>query len=190
MLDENVVYEDVSREQVKAENAAERVSRRIWQRLHERGVTGRALAQRLNHGDGWSTGIKQGKWALGLDELDEAATFLQLTPSELVRNDSNELVELRPTEQRLLRAVRQLPPVLRDHLVTHAEFLAGVSPPELEFLLAYRQLTPEEQRRIQHGVDVLRATQSAAPRIEAREHLPETADQATSATRAVRSRRG
>ena len=157
------------REQVKAGNAAARVSRRIAARLHEIGLTARAFAHELNHVDGWISGIKNGKWALGLDELDEAARVLRLTPSELVRNDESELWELRPTEGRLLRAVRQLPPVLRDHLVAHAEFLMGVAPPELDFLIDYRKLTNEEQQRIRHWVDVLRATQGVVPRTEARE---------------------
>ena len=40
-----------------------------------------------------------------------------------MRRDEDELWELRPTEMRLVRAVRALPPVLRDHLVTLAEYL-------------------------------------------------------------------
>lgn len=171
----SVVYRDVVRDNVNvAVNAAARVSRRITERLKERGLTGRALAQRLSHGDGWISGIKLGKWALGLDELDEAAEFLGLTPSDLVRKDGG-LWELQPTEQRLVRALRALPPILRDHLVTLAEYLMGVAPDELEMLIAYRQLSPDERRRIQHGVDVLRATQSVSPRTEAHAHPPETA---------------
>ena len=89
-----------------------------------------------------------------------------------MRKDDGELCELRPTEMRLVRAVRGLPPALRDHLVTLAEYLIGVVPDEIEFLNAYRLLTPEEQVRVRHGVEVLLVTQTAVPKRGSVENRP------------------
>ena len=171
--------------------AHERVRARLRHLLANDGVTGRAFAKRVGHSEQWVSNLLNGRVALALDDLDAAATALGRTPSELVRKDEDELWELRPTEMRLVRATRQLPPVLRDHLVVLAEYLAGVVPDEIEFLNAYRLLTPEEQTRVRYGVDVLLATQSVAPSRGSTESQPGTGDQVRSGARAVpRLRRG
>jgi transcriptional regulator with XRE-family HTH domain len=150
------------------------VRHRIRAFLHEKGLTGRAFGKRLGRGDQWVSNLLAGRFALSLDELDEAARALQVTPSELVHREEDGLWELRPTEMRLIRGLRAVPPVIRDHLVTMVEYLMGVAPEEIDLLRAYRQLTPEEQQRVQHGVDVLRLTQSVAPRTGDSGSRPET----------------
>lgn len=170
-------------------NARERVRVRLRNFLLDKGISGRAFGKRLGHGDQWVSNLLNGKFSLGLDDLDAAAKIVERTPSDLVRKDEDELWELRPTEMRLVRAVRELPPALRDHLVTLAEYLVGVVPDEIEFLNAYRLLTPEEQVRVRHGVEVLLVTQTAAPKRGNTESRPGTDDQERRRVRAVPRRK-
>lgn len=166
-------------------NARERVRARLRQALADKGLSGRAFGKRLGHGDQWVSNLLNGKFALSLDELDATASIVGRTPSDLVRREEDELWELRPTEMRLVRAVRGLPPALRDHLVTLAEYLIGVVPDEIDFLNAYRLLTPEEQLRVRHGVDVLLATQNVVPKRENTESRSETGGRSGRGVRAV-----
>lgn len=165
--------------------AHERVRARLRQFLADDGVTGRAFAKRVGHSEQWVSNLLNGRVALALDDLDAAAAAVRRTPSELVRKDEGDLWELRPTEMRLVRAVRELPPALRDHLVTLAEYLVGVVPDEIDFLNAYRQLTPDEQTRVRHGVEVLLATQTFAPKRGSTESHQAGGDQSRRGARAV-----
>lgn len=158
--------------------AHERVRARLRQFLANDGLTGRAFAKRVGHSEQWVSNLLNGRVALALDDLDAVAVATKRTPSELVRKDEDELWELRPTEMRLVRAARELPPALRDHLIVLAEYLVGVAPDEIGFLNSFRLLTPEEQMRVRHGVEVLLATQNAVPRRESRESPEATGDPA------------
>ena len=66
-------------------NARERVRLRIKRLLEERGKTQRLFARALEHGDQWASNFLRGEFALSLDQLDTAAAFLGVPPSELVR---------------------------------------------------------------------------------------------------------
>lgn len=144
-------------------NARERVRRRLKALLSEHGVTGRAFGKRLGHGDQWVSNLLNGRFALSLEDLDEAAHLARTTPSELVRHDSDEIAVLSPTEARVVRALRVVPPAIRDHVVTLLDYLRGVAPEEIELLRRFRQLTAEEQQTIVHGLDVLWLTRLDAP---------------------------
>lgn len=121
-----------------------RVADRIRTRLEELGMTGRAFAQALGHGDAWISNLLSYKFALSMNEIDKAADVLKLPPGELVRL-TEESWDLTPTEMRVVRALRMLAPVVRDHLRVLAELLVGATPAEVDHLLAWRLLEPEDQ---------------------------------------------
>lgn len=134
-------------------NAARRVSARIKQRLEELGTTNRAFGQSLGRNDAWVSSLLSNKFDLLLRELDRVASVLRLPAGELVRF-SDEAWDLTPTEMRVVRSLRMLPPVVRDHIMLLADYLVGATPPEIEFLQRVRRLEDEDRRRIVHWVDV------------------------------------
>ena len=135
-------------------DAATRVRQRIARLLDDRGHTQRALAKALGHGDQWASNLLSGRSQLTWDDLDKVARFLNVPPSEIVRM-SEDAWELSPTEMRTVRALRMLPPAVRDHLVTLADFLIGATPPEVDLLVQIRALDAEEQAQLQHWLDVV-----------------------------------
>lgn len=141
--------------------AAARAAERMKIRMEELRMTGRELATRLGHKDSWISALLAKKFALSLEELDAAAFALRTSPGELVR-EAKEGWDLAPTEQRLVRAVRQLPAVLREHLAMFADYLVGVTPPEVELLHDIRQLNAQEFERLLSFVRVVRLTQGTA----------------------------
>jgi transcriptional regulator with XRE-family HTH domain len=136
-------------------NAKQRVARRITARLDELGWTQQYFADQLGHKGNWVSALKQGKFALSLEELDTVAHLLKLTPGDLTRADDDPVLDLRPSERRLLHAVRELPPPIRDHMILLSEYLIGVAPDEIGMLQQFRRLTPEEQARIGHWIDAM-----------------------------------
>lgn len=126
-------------------DARTRVRQRIKRLLEDRGQTNRALGKWLGHQDQWVSNLLAGRFALSLDELDRVALFFRVPPSEIVRM-SDEPWELAPTEMRVVRALRMLPPAVRDHLVTLADYLIGATPEEVELLKSVRQLSDEDVR--------------------------------------------
>ena len=169
--------------QMVTPDAATRVRQRIARLLDERGVTQRAFAKAIGHGDQWASNLLSGRSQLTWDDLDKVAKFLNVPPSEIVRV-SEDPWELTPTEMRVVRALRMLPPLVRDHLVTLADYLIGATPDEVELLKRVRQLTPAELRRIEHWIDVTLLAQGSAPALATHADL-----QATSAARAASARR-
>ncbi len=164
-------------------DAATRVRQRIARLLDDRGHTQRALAKALGHGDQWASNLLSGRQQLAWDDLDKVAKFLNVPPGELVRV-SDEPWELTPTEMRVVRALRMLPPAVRDHLVTLADYLIGATPDEVHLLKRVRQLTPGELRRIEHWIDVTLLAQGTEPTVATHADL-----QATSALRAASARK-
>lgn len=164
-------------------DAATRLRQRIVRLLDDRGQTQRALARALGHGDQWASNLLSGRQQLAWDDLDKVAKFLNVPPGELVRV-SDEPWELTPTEMRVVRALRMLPPAIRDHLVTLADYLIGATPDEVELLKRVRQLTPAELHRIEHWIDVTLLAQGSAPELATHADL-----QVTSAMRAASARR-
>lgn len=145
-------------------NARDRVRARLRSLLAAKGMTGRAFGQRLGHGDQWVSNLLSGKFALALEDLDDAARIVGVSPSELVRSMHDESWVVTPSEMRTLRALRALPLVIRDHLMILAEYLMGVTPDEIDLLKQYRQLTDEERERWLHGIELLLLTQRGGPR--------------------------
>ena len=135
-------------------DARTRVRHRIKQLLEQRGQTGRAFAKWLGHGDQWVSNLLAGRFALSLDELDRAAAFLNVPPSDLIRVSDDEGHELSPSERRVVSAMRMLPAPVRDHLMLLADYLVGVTPAEVELLAQLRKLTPAELRQVTHWTDV------------------------------------
>jgi transcriptional regulator with XRE-family HTH domain len=144
-------------------NARERTRQRLKARLEESGLTNRAFGERLGHGDQWVWGLLKGRFALSLDELDAAAKALKWSPCDLVKPEDDEAQYLRPTESRVIRALRKLPTAIQDHLVVLLEYLIGAAPEEIALLQRVRRLAPDERRRIEHFVDVTLSAQGSAP---------------------------
>lgn len=122
-------------------NASTRVRETIRRRMDELGLTARSIAHRFtpHRSDGWISNVLKGRQGLSLDDLDTVADALDLPPSALVKEAGSALEELRPTEARMVRAIRELPPALRDYLVVLAEYLIGALPSDMP-------QTAEEQR--------------------------------------------
>lgn len=137
-----------------APDARTRIRNRIKALLEQRGQTNRAFAKWLGHGDQWASNLLAGRFALSLDELDRAAAFLNVPPSDLVRLSDADGVELSPSERRVVEAMRTLPVPVRDHLMLLADYLVGVTPSEVELLALLRKLTGTELRRVMHWADV------------------------------------
>lgn len=143
---------------VSKPDARTRIRQRIRRLLEDRGKTNRALAQWLGHGDQWVSNLLAGRFPLSLDELDRVAKFLNVPPSEIVR-ESDDPWELTPTEMRAIRALRMLPPHIRDHEVEHLDYLIGATPEESQHLVTYRELTQRNQAILERWADALRKQQ-------------------------------
>ena len=134
-------------------NARERVRLRIKRLLEERGKTQRMFAKALEHGDQWASNFLRGEFALSLDQLDAAAAFLGVPPSELVRQ-GEDAWELSPSEMRVVRALRMLPPPVREHMVTLTDYLVGTTPDEVELLRRIRNLGIENLHVVEQWIDL------------------------------------
>lgn len=134
-------------------DARTRLAQRIRRLLEDRGLTNRALATHLGHKDAWASHLLAGRFALSLDEIDAVAAFLGVPASDLVRH-SYDPWELDAQEMRVVRAVRMLPPIVREHLVTLADYLVGATPEEVELLHGIRTLQPADQRVLEQWIRV------------------------------------
>lgn len=149
-------------------DARTRIRQRIRRLLEDRGKTNREFAKYLGHGDQWASNLLAGRFGLSLDELDRVAAFLRVPPGEIVRV-SEEPWELSPSEMRVVRALRMLPPPVREQLVLMADYLVGVTPDEVEVLKKLRALDEAELAKVDHFLDVtlLRLDRERAPRATA-----------------------
>lgn len=152
---------------------ATRVRQRIARLLEDRGFTQRQMAKSLGHGDQWASNLLSGRSQLTWDDFDKVAKFLRVPPSELVRL-SEDAWELTPTEMRVVRALRMLPVIVRDHLVTLADYLVGATPDEVELLAQVRALTEEEMQGLQHYLDTMRRASGVPHRTTTPEGHPLT----------------
>ena len=139
-----------------------RIRQRIKLLLHERNVTQRAFAKHLGHGDQWASNLLRGEFTLAMDQLDAAAEILGVQPGDIVRVAS-EALDLSVDEMRAVRALRLMPPVIRDHVIVLADYLVGQSPDEAELLYRIRSLTDEERSYLRHWVDAVRRGRPSAP---------------------------
>ena len=144
-------------------DARTRVRQRIKRLLDDRGFTQGAFARALGHRDQWASNFFKGAFSLSLDQLDDAATFLGVTPGEIVRV-SDEPWELTPTEMRMIRALRMLPAPVREMVVTQTDYMVGVVPEEAELIVKIRNLTDEEYDGMWHYVGSMEASRDAAHR--------------------------
>lgn len=164
-------------------NARERVRLALKQRLADRGITNRAFGKGFsaNHGKGhvdtWVSGLLKGTFGLSLDELDEAAKLVECSPAELVKSPLEYAEYLTPSEYRFLLNLRELPPAIRDHVMMLTEYLIGVAPEEINYLLEYRKLNDDEQRKIQHWTHAVRMSREPVPGRADPVDLPETTRQ-------------
>lgn len=158
-----------------ATDARTRVRQRIKRLLEDRGQTQRAFAKWLGHGDQWASGLFRGDFALSLEDLDRVALFFRVPPSEIVRV-SEDPWELSPTEMRVVRALRMLPPAVRDHLVTLADYLIGATPEEVELLKKVRMISDEDVRVLENWLTLrIHLRDSALATLDHRAPDPPTA---------------
>src|SRR3990167_4299022 len=136
-------------------DALTRVRQRIRRLLEDSSSTQRELARWLGHGDQWASNLLAGRQSLSLGDLDRVAAFFGVPPGEIVRV-ADEPWELSPTEMRLVRASRMLPPTVRDHLVTLADYLIGVVPDEIERLTMMREMDPDDLRVVDQWIEMKR----------------------------------
>lgn len=140
-------------------DARTRIRQRIRRLLEDRGKTNRSLGQWLGHGDQWVSNLLAGRFSLSLDELDRVALFFAVPPGEIVRI-SEEPWELSPTEMRVVRALRMLPPPVRDDYARYADYLIGTVPDEMEDLVILRELTEENRATVRRWAEMLRTAQA------------------------------
>lgn len=130
-----------------------RIRQRIKRLLEDRGKTQREFARWLGHGDQWASNLLRGEFTLSLDELDRVGQFFNVPPSEIVRV-SEDPWELSPTEMRVVRALRMLPPPVRDHMATLADYLIGTTPDEVELLRRIRNLGADQLHVVEQWIDL------------------------------------
>lgn len=142
-------------------NARERVRVALKARLDHLQMTNRAFGKAFSanagkgHVDTWVSALLKGQFALSLDELDEAASILKTTATELVKSPQQLSDYLTPTEHRILSAIRVLPPVISDHFLMLAEYLVGLAPDEIDHVLEFRKLTLDEKTKVRHWTHAL-----------------------------------
>lgn len=111
----------VVREVTPSERARERLrsalDRDIW--------TQREFARKIGKSQPWLVKILSGENALRLDDLDAVAAVLQMPAAELIRDNENALLELRPSEVRAIRALRRLPTSLLNPVLLILDAIAG-----------------------------------------------------------------
>ena len=170
-------------------DAKTRLRQRIARLLEDRGKTQRALAVHLGHGDQWASNLMSGRHALAWTDLDRVAQFLRVPPSELVRL-SDDPWELTPTEMRVVRAMRMLPPPVRDHFATMIDYTVGSTPDEIQLLTRLRELTPENLDVVEHWIDLKRFEQAHGQTGEGRAEPPETIPSPDGRSRRIRGAKG
>lgn len=140
-------------------DAMSRVRRRIRERLDELGMTGRELVQAMNppKSDAWISGILAGSQGLQLENLDEVAAILRLSPTELTRHDDADLRELTPSEMRLLRHYQNWPSEIQQRWLRMLDYFAASAPdPDGAKLLdRWRDLPLRDRRALHEFLDTL-----------------------------------
>lgn len=109
-------------------DAMQRLRRRLAVLLDDRTPGGRlrqkTLARYLNKSEAWLSNILAGRKGLRLVDLDQLAEFFALPPAELIRRESDNLVEVTPTELALLRKFRRMDEAMRNAILK----IAGLEP--------------------------------------------------------------
>lgn len=123
---------------LKGVTPADRARERLRALLDRHIWTQREFAERVGKSQPWLQKILDGENHLRLEDLDTVATALNVPTAELIRGDQDELVELTPSELRLLRAFRDLTNVIQGASLQLLEAAAHNSKLATEKLL--RQL--------------------------------------------------
>lgn len=142
----------------------ERMRVRIRARLDELGMTARELAQKARPGesdlalDSWISGILTGVQALSWKHFDAVCAALNMSPTELVREDDSVLRELTPTEMALLRHYQQWPAQIQDRWLRLLDYFSASLPdPEgARFLDEVRELNQVDRRLLRQYLAQLR----------------------------------
>lgn len=169
-------------------DARTRVRQRIKRLLEDRGKTNRQFGHAIGHKDSWVSHFLAGRFALSLDELDKVAAFFNVPPGDIVRT-SAEPWELTPTEMRVVRALRMLPPSVRDHFATLIDYTIGTVPDEIEFLMHLRSLNPDERVHAEHLMRALASSPTGGRRITAPDGGPLVSEEQVELVR-KKNRRG
>lgn len=170
-----------------ADTPRTRIRQRIKRLLEDRGRTQRDFAKFLGHGDQWASNLLRGEFTLSLDELDRTAQFFGVPPGEIVRV-SEEPWELSPTEMRVVRALRTLPPPVRDTFAQLADWTIGVLPDELDLLMIIRRLDDDGRQALSHWAELKTVEQAHARTAPDRADLPSGAGGQPAAVQKSRGR--
>src|SRR4051812_42466701 len=102
-------------------DAMERCRRRLQGLLGEETSGGKlrqkTFAKYMGHSEAWLTNVLSGKRGLRLVDLDRVAEFFRLPVSELVAEIDTELIEVTPTERKLIRAFRRMDQAYKDSVM-------------------------------------------------------------------------
>lgn len=103
-----------------------RARERLRLALDTEGWTQRELAKRLGKSQPWLQKILNGENAIRLDNIDAVARAIGVPPAELIREGDDELMELTPSEQALLRSFRALADPVKVHAAALLHATASV----------------------------------------------------------------
>lgn len=155
-------------EQVRRENAADRVRKRIAQWLNEQGHgSRRRLADAVTglygepRSQSWVTDIANGGQDLRLKDLDAVADEMGVAPGELVRRDDVIHLDLSHTEYRMVKFFRSMPDIARQHLVEYFGYIFGLQNRVLEVQARERDEKTAETKRIRARAQRIRKRPTA-----------------------------
>lgn len=129
----------------------ERCRRRLALLLDERTEAGKirqkTFARHMRKSGAWLTNVLNGKRGLRIVDLDRVADFFRLPVSEFVRETDTDLVEVTPTEKRLLRKLRRAPEEFRDSVLMMAGLLPTTTRNVVSMTKPSSTVTPHSQKK-------------------------------------------
>jgi hypothetical protein len=153
-------------ETVATLDAAQRLKRNVRRLLDEqRGLKGprrtiSGLAGQLElKPNGVSTILKaSGVPHFKLRQVDQIAEYFGVPPAVLIKEDDSNLVELTPSEMRLIRIWREWPREIQHHVLEMLAFFAALAPAEKQarrYLSKFRRLNRKDQDYVERTLDSL-----------------------------------
>lgn len=178
----------------KQENAAQRLLRRIGERLdadrdkpRAYRKTQRGLAKALGVADSSLSELLDSTSKRGaLAHLDKIAEYFNVPPSLLVHGNDTDLMELKPNEYRLIEHYREFPPDVQETISAMFDYFSDLLPEEKaqrSIWTRWRFLSPKGQARMNRLLEAayreaLAEKRATRDRAAAQEKLPETAESA------------
>lgn len=165
------------RRQQTARTAQERVKDRVNDILNAQGDKPRALRRTMS-GLAEAIGVRLSTLSDLLNEelpaaekgwlyrLDDMAEYVGVTPSDLVKRTDDPLVELSPMEHRVLKHLRQFPPVVQEQIAFLYDYFGGLLPEELEerrWLVRIRRLNARNRAALDDTIRGYLLSQRRAP---------------------------